>query len=71
MVGVIAIFVGAGISIAAFPTLQPMEPMESMADFGKVTLPQFTGISPWLWAGGLAVVIAIERVHPKQLDATP
>ena len=74
MVGVLGMFVGAGIYVAAFPALQPM--IKSMADFGKVTLPQFTGTSPWLWAGGLAVVIAIalailERVHPKQLDATP
>ena len=74
MIGVLGMFVGAGIYVAAFPALQPM--IKSMADFGKVTLPQFTGTSPWLWAGGLAVVIAIalailERVHPKQLDATP
>ena len=74
MVGVLGMFVGAGIYVAAFPALQPM--IKSMADFGKVTLPQFTGTSPWLWAGGLAVGIAIalailERVHPKQLDATP
>jgi len=38
------------------------------------TMPQFVGGSPLLWAGGLAVVIAIalailERVHPKQLDS--
>ena len=74
MVGVLGMFVGAGIYVAAFPALQPM--IKSMADFGKVTLPQFTGTSPWLWAGGLAVVTAIalailERVHPKRLDATP
>ena len=74
MVGVLGMFVGAGIYVAGFPALQPM--IKSMADFGKVTLPQFTGTSPWLWAGGLAVVIAIalailERVHPKRLDATP
>ena len=65
--------VGAGIYVAAFSALQPM--IKSMADFGKVTLPHFTGTSPWLWAGGLAVAIAIalailERVHPRRLDAT-
>ena len=74
MIGVLGMFVGAGIYVAAFPALQPM--IKSMADFGKVTLPQFTGTAPWLWAGGLAVVIAIalailERLHPKHLDAKP
>jgi uncharacterized membrane protein YedE/YeeE len=74
MVGVLGMFVGAGLYVAAFPALQPM--IKSLADFGKVTLPEFTGTSPWLWAGGLAVVIAIalailERVRPKQLDTTP
>ncbi len=74
MIGVLGMFVGAGIYVAAFSALQPI--IKSMADFGKVTLPQFTGTPPWLWAGGLAVVIAIalailERVHPKQLDAEP
>jgi uncharacterized protein len=74
MIGVLGMFVGAGIYVAAFPALQPM--IKSMADFGKVTLPQFTGTAPWLWAGGLAVIIAIalailERAHPKRLDATP
>lgn len=44
-----------------------------MEDFGKVTLPQFTGTSVWLWTGGLAVLIAValsllERKHPEELD---
>ena len=74
MVGVLGMFVGAGVYVAAFPALQPM--IQSMADFGKVTLPQFTGTSPWLWAGGLALLLAItlailERVHPRRLDSTP
>ncbi|MDQ3621907.1 MAG: hypothetical protein M3463_05370 [Verrucomicrobiota bacterium] len=73
MLGV-GVLLGAGIYVAAFPALQPM--IKSMADSGKVTLPHFTGTSPLLWAGGLAVVIAtalaiLERVHPKRLDATP
>ena len=74
MVGVLGMLVGAGIYVAAFPALQPM--IKAMADFGKVTMPQFFGGSPLLWAGGLAVVIAItltilERAHPKQLDSKP
>jgi len=74
MIGVLGMLFGAGIYVAAFPALQPM--IKSMADFGKVTMPQFVGGSPLLWAGGLAVVIAIaltilERAHSKQLDSTP
>jgi uncharacterized membrane protein YedE/YeeE len=59
--------------LAGFGRLEPM--MKSLADLGKVTLPQLSGTSPWLWAPGVAVMIAIflailERKHPKQLDAT-
>ena len=73
MVGVLGMLVGAGVYVAAFPALQPM--IKSMTDFGKVTMPEFVGGSPLLWAGGLAVVIAIalailERAHAKQLDST-
>lgn len=72
MIGVLGMFVGAGIYVAAFPALQPM--IKSMADYGKVTLPQLTGTSPWLWVGGLVALIAIAlaiiaRIHPRKLDA--
>jgi hypothetical protein len=71
MIGVLGMFVGAGVYVAALPALQPM--IKSMADYGKVTLPQATGTSPWLWVGGLVALIAIalaiiERIHPKQPD---
>jgi uncharacterized membrane protein YedE/YeeE len=74
MVGVLGMFVGAGIYVTAFPAVERL--VKSMADYGKVTLPEVTGTAPWLWAGGLAVVIAIalailERVHPKQVDSAP
>lgn len=72
MVGVIGMLIGAGTYVAAFSALEPV--MKSMPDFGKVTLPQVTGTSPWLWAIGLASVMAValailERIHPQQLDA--
>ncbi|HBJ85039.1 MAG TPA: YeeE/YedE family protein [Verrucomicrobiales bacterium] len=71
MIGVLGMFVGAGVYVAAFPALQPM--IKAMADYGKVTLPQLTGTSPWLWVGGLVALIIIalaiiERIHPKQPD---
>ncbi len=72
LVGVIGMLFGAGAYVAAFSALEPL--MESMADFGKVTLPQITGTTPWIWAIGVAVImtiilIVLERIHPKELDA--
>jgi len=71
MIGVLGMFVGAGVYVAAFEALEPL--FKSMADYGKVTLPQLTSTSPWLWVGALValVVIAlaiIERLHPKRLN---
>lgn len=72
LVGVIGMLFGAGTYVAAFSTLEPV--MKSMSDFGKVTLPQFTGTTPWLWSIGVAAImtatlIILERIHPKEHDA--
>ncbi len=58
----------SGTYVALFPKLQPV--FKSMSDWGKVTLPQITGTSPWVWIAALAVVIGIalvllERRHPQ------
>lgn len=72
LVGVIGMLFGAASYVAAFSTLEPV--MKSMADFGKVTLPQITGGTPLLWSLGLAgamavVLVIVERYHPTALDA--
>lgn len=72
IVGVIGMFLGAGTYVAAFSVLDPF--MKSMPDYGKVTLPQFTGTTPWIWAIGVTVImttalIILERIHPKEFDA--
>ena len=72
MVGVLGMFVGAGVYVASFAEMQPM--IKAMADYGKVTLPQLTGTSPWLWVGALVALITIalaiiERIYPRKLDA--
>ncbi len=54
MVGVLGMFFGAGAYILFYSSLRPL--IEGFGDAGKVTLPQLTGTSPWLWIGGLAVV---------------
>ena len=51
MVGVLGMFAGAVAFIAAFPVLQPI--INGLGDGGKLTLPQLTGTSPWLWVAGL------------------
>jgi uncharacterized protein len=71
MIGVLGMFVGAGVYVAAFEALEPL--FKSMADYGKVTLPQLTSTSPWLWVGALVALIVIalaiiERIYPKQLN---
>jgi hypothetical protein len=50
--------------------------MKSMPDYGNVTLPQFTGTTPWLWVIGVAVIMTtalvfLERIHPQDLDVKP
>lgn len=69
LVGVIGMLFGAGTYVAAFSTLEPV--MKSMADFGKVTIPQITGGTPLLWAFGLSgmivvALVALERLHPHR-----
>src|SRR5665647_1076627 len=68
MTGVLGMLFGAGTYVALFPKLQPV--FKSMSDWGKVTLPQITGTSPWIWVAALAVVIGfalawLERRHPQ------
>ena len=54
MVGVLGMFAGAMTYVAMFPTLK--EWSKALGDWGKVTLPQVTHTSPWLWIGGIAAI---------------
>ena len=53
MVGVVGMLFGCSAFVAAYPALQPL--INSIADWGKVTVPEITKTSPWLWIVGLAV----------------
>jgi len=55
MIGVLGMFFGAGGYLFLFPMLQPV--IEAMPDWGKVTLPQMTGISTWVWVAALAMIL--------------
>jgi uncharacterized membrane protein YedE/YeeE len=57
MVGVAGMLLGAVVYVLAYPRLKPM--VESIADWGKVTLPEVTSSSPWPWVLGLVVAITM------------
>ena len=55
--GVLGMFAGALAYVAFYPSLQAVS--KSLPDWGKVTLPEVTGTSPWLWIAGLIVIGAV------------
>ena len=64
MVGVLGMLAGALVFVATYPSLKPV--IKGLGDMGKVTLPDATGTSPWLWvaglvAGGLTAFVLIAR----------
>ena len=60
MVGVLGMLVGAAVYVAAFPVLQTLG--KGLGDLGKVTLPQITGLSPWLFIAALVVCALLLRL---------
>ena len=55
MVGVVGMLCGAAAYVAFFPNLQSF--FTKFPDYGKVTLPQFTGTPTWVWVAGVAVML--------------
>ncbi len=53
MVGVLGMFTGASLFVVLFPNLQTV--MNGLGDGGKITLPELTSTSPWLWVSGLVI----------------
>lgn len=54
MVGVLGMLAGALVFVVAFPALQPV--IKGLGDMGKLTLPEATSTSPWLWVAALVGV---------------
>ena len=54
MVGVLGMLAGAAAFVAAYPSLQPV--IKNLGDWGKITLPEVTHTSPWLWIAGLVLI---------------
>jgi uncharacterized membrane protein YedE/YeeE len=55
--GILGMMVGAAIYAEMYPTIKAK--VLSIGNYGKVTFPDVTGISPWIFIGGLAVVAVL------------
>lgn len=53
LVGVAGMLAGATLYVVLYPVLKPIM---GLGDLGKVTIPEWTGTSPWLWIVGLAIL---------------
>lgn len=66
MIGLAGMLTGAFIYVAAFPALQALT--KAWGNWGEVTLPQVTGVSPWFYIGVLLIAAGLfrlaERRHP-------
>lgn len=67
--GVLGMFAGALAFVAAWPALQPV--IKGLGDYGKLTLPDLTGTSPWLWIAPLAVagLAGVLLLHGRRTSA--
>ena len=75
MIGVLGMFTGASLFVLFFPKLQLV--INGLGDGGKVTLPELTSTSPWLWVSALVigglVAFAITNLRSNRLsgDSVP
>lgn len=53
MVGVLGMFTGAVLFVAIYDLLEPV--IKGLGDWGKITIPDVTDTSPWLWVSLLVV----------------
>ncbi|NNJ25920.1 DUF6691 family protein [Alienimonas chondri] len=75
MVGVLGMLAGAGLFVALYSPLQPL--IHAWGDYGKLTLHEWLGVSPWLIVAGLVtasllIVWFVEsRPHRREPAETP
>lgn len=71
MVGVAGMLFGALLYVTGYPQLKPL--IESIADWGKLTLPQATSTSPWPWVLGLVIALSalLAWLEKRQRPAGP
>lgn len=70
MVGVLGMFVGALAYVVVFPGLQGLA--KAWGDWGKITLPQWLEMSPWIFVGALvAMALALRLLAERRRSAAP
>lgn len=57
MIGVLGMLGGAGLFVALYPVIEPM--MKGLGDMGEITFPEISGLSPWVFIGGLVAIGAL------------
>jgi uncharacterized protein len=67
--GVVGMLLGAGAYVAFYPTLKNVA--QSLGDWGKVTLADVTGISPWVWIAGLVLAGLVAVLMFKAKRSSP
>jgi uncharacterized protein len=69
MIGVLGGVFGAGVYVVTYATMQSLE---AWRDYGEITLPSLTGVSPWVWLGlaaaGLAALVLLSPPSPRGGD---
>lgn len=57
MGGVLGMLFEAGVYVALYPALQPIN--KGLANWGKITLPVATATSPWMWVARIVVILSL------------
>lgn len=60
IIGVAGMLSGAAAYVAFYPNLKPV--ITSLADWGKITVPEASSTSPWPWVIGLVAVVALALI---------
>lgn len=69
MVGVLGMIAGAFVYVYSFPEFGGL--LTSWGDWGKVTLPQVSGVSPWVFIGALVAITIVVRLRGKKISDVP
>ena len=69
MVGVLGMLVGAFAYVVGFPALQGF--IKGFGDWGKVTVADVTGLSPWLFVAAIVAATILTRIFSTQQQPQP
>lgn len=60
LAGVLGMLAGAGLFVAAYPSLKPLI---TAGDLGETTLPQITATPAWPWVAALGLAVSLARLR--------